>query len=128
MNYNDYERKRATSFLSIIKESDVDWAIKIAEQLERGDDLRRPNVFKSNNQLPNFEEVTFNIQKGKSNKLERIIPHDSNYYLKPISNSELINSNDSKICDDILIHLPAPSFDDDIPPQKYPKIFPSGDE
>ena len=84
MNYNDYERKRATSFLSIIKESDVDWAIKIAEQLERGDDLRRPNVFKSNNQLPNFEEVTFNIQKGKSNKLERIIPHDSNYYLKPI--------------------------------------------
>lgn len=87
--------EQTSCFSSIIKESGIDWAINISKQLEDESDLRKSNSFISKSPLSNFEEITFNMQKCKSKQLTKLIPHDSNYYLQPLSNPDIKSSNDN---------------------------------
>lgn len=106
MENNESKKELTTCFSSIIKDSGSDWAIKISEQVEDKNDIRKPNNFISNTPMSTFEEVTFNIQKIKSKKITKIIPHDSNYYLQSLSNPDPKSTNENDFSDDVLLHLP----------------------
>lgn len=115
----DEENERTASFLSIIKESGIDWAIRISDQLEKGDDLKIPNSYRSPNPISNFQEVIFNAKKCKSKHSKKLISHDGNYYKQPLSGID-IQSPDNVISDNDLVQFHEDEIDN-----KNIRLFPS---
>ena len=74
--------------------------MNISKQIEDGNDLRKSNSLFSNSPLSNFEEITFNMQKRNSKQLTNLIPHDNNYYLQPLSNTDIKSSIDNDFTKD----------------------------